>query len=101
MGRAVRVGLNELAWMAGIAVVFLAEKNWRHGVGLTKVVGIACWASASSSWPTRRFSGPWPGARADMSSMPLTRPKGSYPTDTDVPSDGMDQGPIPSRRRIM
>jgi len=30
-----------LAWMAGIAVVFLAEKNWRHGVGLTKVVGIA------------------------------------------------------------
>ena len=35
------VGLMNLAWMAAIAVVFLAEKNWRHGVGLTKVVGVA------------------------------------------------------------
>ena len=35
------VGLMNLAWMAGIAAIFLAEKNWRHGVGLTKVVGIA------------------------------------------------------------
>jgi predicted metal-binding membrane protein len=33
------VGLMNLAWMAGIAVVFLAEKNWRRGVQLTKVVG--------------------------------------------------------------
>jgi predicted metal-binding membrane protein len=35
------VGLMNLAWMAAIAVVFLAEKNWRYGVGLTKVVGTA------------------------------------------------------------
>ena len=35
------VGLMNLAWMAGIAIVFLAEKNWRHGVGLTYVVGVA------------------------------------------------------------
>ena len=35
------VGLMNLAWMAAIAVIFLAEKNWRHGVGLTKVVGTA------------------------------------------------------------
>ena len=35
------VGLMNLVWMAAIAVVFLAEKNWRRGVGLTKVVGIA------------------------------------------------------------
>jgi predicted metal-binding membrane protein len=34
------VGLMNLAWMAGIAIVFLAEKNWRHGVGLTKIVGV-------------------------------------------------------------
>jgi predicted metal-binding membrane protein len=34
------VGLMNLAWMAAIAVVFLAEKNWRHGVGLTYIVGI-------------------------------------------------------------
>jgi len=33
------VGLMNLTWMAAIAVVFLAEKNWRGGVGLTKVVG--------------------------------------------------------------
>ncbi|HVF18741.1 MAG TPA: DUF2182 domain-containing protein [Mycobacteriales bacterium] len=35
------VGLMNLVWMAAIAVVFLAEKNWRHGVLLTKVVGTA------------------------------------------------------------
>lgn len=35
------VGLMNLAWMAAIAAIFLAEKNWRHGIGLTKVVGIA------------------------------------------------------------
>jgi len=35
------VGLMNLAWMAGIAAVFLAEKNWRHGVALTKIVGTA------------------------------------------------------------
>ncbi len=35
------VGLVNLVWMAAIAVVFLAEKTWQHGVGLTKVVGTA------------------------------------------------------------
>lgn len=35
------VGLMNLAWMAAIAVVFLAEKNWRHGIALTKFVGTA------------------------------------------------------------
>jgi predicted metal-binding membrane protein len=34
------VGLMNLAWMAAIAIVFLLEKNWRHGVGLTRVVGV-------------------------------------------------------------
>jgi predicted metal-binding membrane protein len=35
------VGLMNLAWMAAIAVIFLAEKNWRHGIGLTKLAGMA------------------------------------------------------------
>lgn len=35
------VGLMNLAWMAGIAVVFLAEKHWRHGPALARVVGTA------------------------------------------------------------
>lgn len=35
------VGLMNLVWMAAIAAIFLTEKNWRHGVGLTKVVGVA------------------------------------------------------------
>src|SRR5947208_1520452 len=35
------VGLMNLAWMAGVAIVFLAEKNWRRGVGLTYIVGAA------------------------------------------------------------
>jgi predicted metal-binding membrane protein len=33
------VGLMNLIWMAAIALVFLAEKNWRHGVLLTRVAG--------------------------------------------------------------
>lgn len=33
------VGLMNLTWMALVAVVFLAEKNWDHGVALTRVVG--------------------------------------------------------------
>lgn len=35
------VGLMNLTWMAAIAIVFLAEKNWSRGVGLTKIVGTA------------------------------------------------------------
>ncbi|MBK5305791.1 MAG: DUF2182 domain-containing protein [Frankiaceae bacterium] len=35
------VGLMNLIWMVAIAVVFLAEKNWSYGRGLTKVVGTA------------------------------------------------------------
>lgn len=35
------VGLMNLAWMGALAVVFLAEKHWRHAVGLTQVVGAA------------------------------------------------------------
>jgi predicted metal-binding membrane protein len=35
------VGLMNLVWMAGIAIVFLLEKNWTHGVMLTKVIGSA------------------------------------------------------------
>ncbi|MEX2557960.1 MAG: DUF2182 domain-containing protein [Actinomycetota bacterium] len=33
------VGLMNLVWMAAIAIVFLLEKNWKHGVVLTKIVG--------------------------------------------------------------
>ena len=34
------VGLMNLTWMGVLAVVFLAEKNWKHGVALTRGVGI-------------------------------------------------------------
>jgi predicted metal-binding membrane protein len=33
------VGLMNLIWMAAIALIFLAEKNWRHGALLTRVAG--------------------------------------------------------------
>lgn len=33
------VGLMNLVWMAAIALVFLAEKNWRYGVLVTRVAG--------------------------------------------------------------
>lgn len=35
------VGLMNLAWMAVIAVVFMLEKNWRHGVGVSRVAGLS------------------------------------------------------------
>jgi len=36
----VAVGLMNLAWMAGLAVIFLLEKNWRYGVAVKKLVGV-------------------------------------------------------------
>ena len=36
------VGLMNLAWMAVIAAVFFLEKNWRHGVLLSRVSGLVC-----------------------------------------------------------
>jgi len=35
------VGLMNLVWMAALALVFLAEKNWQHGVTFNRVVGTA------------------------------------------------------------
>jgi predicted metal-binding membrane protein len=36
------LGLMNLAWMAVFAVVFFFEKNWRHGVTLSRISGVAC-----------------------------------------------------------
>jgi predicted metal-binding membrane protein len=36
------VGLMNLAWMAVFAALFFLEKNWRQGVLLSRVSGIAC-----------------------------------------------------------
>jgi predicted metal-binding membrane protein len=36
------VGLMNLAWMAVFAVLFFLEKNWRQGVMLSRVAGVAC-----------------------------------------------------------
>ncbi len=33
-------GLMSLPWMAALAALILAEKNWRHGEGLAKVAGL-------------------------------------------------------------
>jgi predicted metal-binding membrane protein len=33
------VGLMNLIWMAGLALVFLLEKNWRHGVAVSRTAG--------------------------------------------------------------
>lgn len=35
------VGLMNLTWMALLTVIFLAEKNWSHGVRLSRAVGVA------------------------------------------------------------
>jgi predicted metal-binding membrane protein len=36
------LGLMNLTWMAVFAVVFFLEKNWRHGVMVARVAGVAC-----------------------------------------------------------
>lgn len=33
------VGLMNLVWMAGLALIFLLEKNWRHGVAVSRIAG--------------------------------------------------------------
>ncbi len=33
------VGLMNLTWMVALALVFLAEKNWRHGPAVTRLAG--------------------------------------------------------------
>jgi predicted metal-binding membrane protein len=35
------VGLMNLAWMGALSLVFLAEKNWRHGVTVARLAGTA------------------------------------------------------------
>jgi predicted metal-binding membrane protein len=35
------VGLMTIPWMAGLSVLFLAEKNWRYGAGLSRIAGAA------------------------------------------------------------
>jgi predicted metal-binding membrane protein len=41
------VGLMNLAWMAVFAVLFFLEKNWRHGVMLSRISGAACIAAGA------------------------------------------------------
>ena len=34
------VGLMNLVWMVAVALIFLAEKNWRYAARLARAVGI-------------------------------------------------------------
>ena len=47
------VGLMNLMWMAGMVVLFFAEKYWKHGLVLAKVAGVALVALgvAVIAWP--------------------------------------------------
>ena len=54
------VGLMNLVWMAGIALIFLAEKNWKHGIGLTKIIGTSLIALGIAVMV-------WPGILPDIS----------------------------------
>jgi predicted metal-binding membrane protein len=48
------VGLMNLVWMALLSLVFLGEKNWRYGVGLTRVAGstLIVLGAAVALWPS-------------------------------------------------
>jgi predicted metal-binding membrane protein len=41
MSLLVVVGLMNLVWMAALALIFLLEKNWRHGVKVSRIAGTA------------------------------------------------------------
>ncbi len=47
MALMVVVGTMSVAWIAGLAVVFLAEKAWRHGVALSRAVGAGALGAAA------------------------------------------------------
>lgn len=48
MGLLVVVGSMSLAWMGVLAVLFIAEKSWRHGVALSRVVGVGSLIAAAT-----------------------------------------------------
>jgi predicted metal-binding membrane protein len=47
------VGLMNILWMAGMVVLFFAEKHWKHGLALAKVAGAALvvLGVAVMAWP--------------------------------------------------
>lgn len=63
------VGLMNLTWMAVISVVFLTEKNWRHGMGLTRLAGagLVTVGLAVLLWPSLLASGEPGGAEVTAS----------------------------------
>jgi predicted metal-binding membrane protein len=46
MALMVVAGSMSVAWMAALALVFITEKVWRHGLVLSKVVGVGALAAA-------------------------------------------------------
>jgi predicted metal-binding membrane protein len=64
------VGLMNLVWMALVALVFLAEKNWRHGVLFNRVVGIAVALLGCAVLLDPDLLGVVSGATARPASMP-------------------------------
>jgi len=87
------VGIMNLVWMAAIAVVFLAEKNWQYGAALTKVVGSALvvYGIAAMVQPDWLPNGmPMDGPMdAPMGDMPMDQmPMDEMPMD-DMPMDDM------------
>lgn len=47
MALMVVAGAMSIAWMAGLGVVFLAEKAWGHGVALSRAVGVSALGAAA------------------------------------------------------
>jgi predicted metal-binding membrane protein len=50
-------GVMNIAWIAGLAVLVLAEKLWSRGRQLSRLVGVA--ALAGGLFPIARYFGIW------------------------------------------
>lgn len=73
------VGFMNLTWMGALSLIFLAEKNWRYGVGLTRVAGVALIALGIAIVAFPDLLAPLSGAGGSMEPMDM--------------APGMDMGP--------
>ena len=48
MALMVVAGSFSAAWMAVLALIFIAEKSWRHGLALSRVVGVGSLTAAAA-----------------------------------------------------
>lgn len=68
------VGLMNLVWMIGLSLLFLAEKNWRGGLVVGRVAGVALMVLGAAVVVSPDLLHAISGASADPPAMPMPMP---------------------------